>query len=77
MDVGVVVCVEITYSIEDNCRFLGSCRRIEVNERLFMDLLVQNREIPAYAVRQPSCARRSYCHVLHNRNMYMLSGGRD
>src|SRR5688572_13074150 len=45
MDVGVVVLVVMNERIDDRARFLGSGRVVEINQRMAMHLLVQDRKV--------------------------------
>ena len=45
MDVGVVVLVIIHQRLDHRARFLRGGGVVEIDERLPMDLLIQNREI--------------------------------
>ena len=47
MNVGVLRSVERVDGVEDLNRFLGRCRRVEIDERSSIDLPVEDREVLA------------------------------
>ena len=51
MDVGVVLAVELVDRVDDDLRLLARGRRVEVDERLAVDLRAQDREVGPQRVR--------------------------
>ena len=50
VDVAVLVQVIITLAVDDTQRFLCCCGIIEIDQRLAIDLLVEDRELSSYFV---------------------------
>ena len=74
MDIGVVVLVVMAQRVEDGARFLRGGGVIEIDERMPVDLLVENREILPQGLQSivlaAICAHHNLLHVLPRANVF-------